>query len=79
MPPGYKYWFYVYRMRCWGVLSFDDFDPFAKVTYGQVKDYLIKTMDWNKKYSEASSHFTLTKVTERTSDYLCNTIDVPLS
>ena len=53
MPPGYGHWFYVYRMRCWGVLSLDDFDPFAKVTYGQFKDYLMKTVEWNWEYHGA--------------------------
>ena len=62
MPPGYLHWHYVYRMRCWGVLSLDNFDPFAKVTYGQFKDYLMKTMEWNKKYgAEGAGNFTLTK------------------
>jgi hypothetical protein len=62
MPPGYAYWHYVFRMRCWGVLSLDNFDPLAKVTYGQYKDYLMKTMEWNKKYGAGGSkNFTLTK------------------
>lgn len=60
MPPGYKYWGYVFRMRCWGVLSLDNFDPFAEVTYGQFKDYLMKTMAWNKSHAE-SAQFTLTE------------------
>lgn len=59
MPPGYAYWFDVFRMRCWGVLSLDNFDPFAEVTYGQFKDYLMKTMEWKKKYGSGGS--TLTK------------------
>lgn len=61
MPLGYAYWDAVYRMRCWGILSTDEFDPFAKVTYGQFKNYLMKTMEWNKKYSGAGNNFTLTK------------------
>lgn len=61
MPPGYAYWYDVFRMRCWGVLSLDNFDPFAKVTYGQFKDYLMKTMEWNKKYGGGGSSFTFTK------------------
>ena len=61
IPPGYKYDFYVFRMRCWGVLSTDKFDPYKKVTYGQFKDFLMKTMEWNKKYGAGgSSSFTLT-------------------
>ncbi len=50
MPPGYKWGYYVYRMRCWGVLSLDNFDPLEKVTYGQFKDYLMKTVTWNWEY-----------------------------
>lgn len=62
MPPGYLYSHNVFRMRCWGVLSLDHFDPLEKVTYGQYKDYLMKTMDWLKKYAaDNSSNFTLTK------------------
>jgi len=62
IPPGYAYWYYVFRMRCWGVLSLNEFDPYEKITYGQFKDYLIKTMEWNKKYgAEGSKSFTLTK------------------
>lgn len=69
MPPGYKYWHYVFRMRCWGVLSLNDFDPLAKVTYGQFTDYLIKTMDWNldqigaKKGTAAYKNYKFTKET----------------
>ncbi len=62
MPPGYAEWFHVFRMHCWGVLPVDSYDPFAKVTYGQFKDYLMKTMEWNKKYGAGGSkNFTLTK------------------
>lgn len=62
MPPGYRYSFFVFRMRCWGVLSFDNFDPLEKVTYGQFKDYLTKTMNWFKKYGAGDSKYvTLTK------------------
>lgn len=67
MPPGYAHYFDVFRMRCWGVLSLDNFDPFAKVTYGQFKEYLMKTMEWNKKYGvegaspKYANNFTLTK------------------
>lgn len=62
IPPGYAHWFYVFRMRCWGVLSLDDFNPNKKVTYGQFKDYLMKTMDWFKKYgADNSSNYTFTK------------------
>jgi hypothetical protein len=62
MPPGYAEGFHVYRMRCWGVLPIDSYDPFAKVTYGQFKDYLMKTMEWNKKYGAGGSkNYTLTK------------------
>ncbi|NLB78885.1 MAG: hypothetical protein GX796_08605 [Clostridiaceae bacterium] len=61
IPPGYTYSFYVFRMRCWGVLSTKNFDPLAEATYGQFKDYLKKTMDWNKKYGAGgASAFTLT-------------------
>lgn len=61
IPPGYTYGFYVFRMRCWGVLSTKNFDPLAEVTYGQFKDYLKKTMEWNKKYGAGgTSSFTLT-------------------
>ncbi|MDD4113333.1 MAG: DUF6273 domain-containing protein [Herbinix sp.] len=61
IPPGYRYELYVFRMRCWGVLSTKNFDPLAKVTYGQFKDYLIKTMEWDKKYGAGgASAFTLT-------------------
>lgn len=61
IPPGYRYELYVFRMRCWGVLSTKNFDPLAEVTYGQFKDYLIKTMEWNKKYGAGGAlAFTLT-------------------
>ncbi len=53
MPLGYAHWFYVYRMRCWGVLSLNDFDPLAKVTYGQFRDHLMKTVEWNWEYHGA--------------------------
>lgn len=55
MPPGYLYWFYVYRMRCWGVLSLKQFDPFEKVTYGQYKKYLMDTVEWYWEYEPAQS------------------------
>lgn len=64
MPPGYMAWMAVYRMRCWGVLGHEYFDPLAEVTYGEFRDNLMKTMNWLQKYAaDGSKNFAFTKDT----------------